>query len=132
MSVWTHVLGTIRFDNHDSKPILKPDFGVYCSPEEEDDSVWDNCIIPCGTEGSLHIELGKELDNESVARHIVLIFGGLRDYDDEQAIIDYFNKITENLAVRRALFTLEVSGKTSRTFVWKLDNTENEGFVEVF
>lgn len=128
MSVWTHVLGTIRFDNWFAFDLTayEPDVGIPCT-FEDDIEQWDKCNIPCGSEGSLTISKWEAPNETSVARYTITIFGNLRDYDNEQEIIDYFNRITKDQDIRQACFTFEVEGNNKvRTFVWQEDS-----FVEV-
>lgn len=127
MSIWTHVLGTIRFDSWPGLDAPEPDVGCPChftDPPEQ----WDKCNIPCGSEGSLKISKWEDPSKSTVAKYTFTIFGDLRDYDNEQEIINYFNRITNGQDVRQACFTIKVEGKAIRTFVWKDDGLG--GFVE--
>lgn len=132
MSIWTHVLGTIRFDSWTGLEPA-PNIGISChftDPPEQ----WDKCNIPCGSEGSLFISKWEDPSKSTVAKYTITIFGDLRDYDDEQGIIDYFNRITKDQDIRQACFTFYVEGKDARTFVWKENIWEKNGkekFVEV-
>lgn len=123
MSVWTHVLGTIRFDCCPGLNLPKPDVGVSCTWDDPEER-WDRCNVPCGSEGSLVISKWEEAERSCVARYTITIFGDLRDYDDEQEIINYFNRITKGQDIRQACFTFYVEGKDARTFVWFDDEFE--------
>ena len=127
MSIWTQVAGVIRFDSLVNKKI---DVGItYCYADDGD--VWDLCNVPCGSEGSLQVSRWVNPIEDSIAKYTISIFGSLRDYDNDQEIIEYFDKITKNEIVRQATFTISNNGGEARTFVWT-----NEGhdyaFKEVF
>jgi hypothetical protein len=125
MSIWTHVAGVIRFDYLlGLTPI--PDCGETCS-FEDDTNVWNKCTVPCGSEGSLQVSTWENPCKSSLASLTVSIFGDLRDYDDDQAIIDYFNRITKEPMIRQACFTIGIEGETERTFVFK-----DKEFKELF
>lgn len=109
MSIWTHVAGIIRVDailNLTEKPIYSYN-------------------VPCGSEGSLDVSLWENPHSSDLAKYTISIFGDLRDYDDEEEIIDYFTRITKGQMIRQACFTLEVEGATPRTFIW-----DEKGFIE--
>ncbi len=130
MSIWTHVVGVIRFDG---LPGLTPDpdVGIPCT-YHDNDKQWDKCNIPRGSEGSLSISKWRDPSGHSVAKDTITIFGDLRDYDNEQEIIDYFKRITKKQAIRQACFTFNVEGSPARTFVW--DDTSlvgNNFFKEI-
>ena len=124
MSTWTHVIGSIRFDG-----LLgmtpPPDCGIACS-FEDDKEQWDKCNIPCGSEGSLTI-LTWQNPKPAMALYTATIFGDLRDYEDEQEIIEYFKRITAGKVVRQACLSFCVEGSTTRTFTWDEDT-----FKEVY
>jgi hypothetical protein len=123
MSIWTHVAGIIRYD------------GLFGFGGMQEPDLNDN--IPTGSEGPLDAFMWKNPNSSHLAARTAYIFGDLRDYDDEQEIIDYFKRITENQMVRNACFTIDVEYKKDRTFVFKAEMDENytitfKGFVEVF
>lgn len=117
MSTWTHVIGSIRFDGLPGMT-PDPDCGTQCT-FEDDEEQWDKCNIPCGSEGSLIVSSWRDPSGQGLARDTVTIFGDLRDYEDEQAIIDYFHRIVSGMMVRQACFSFFVEGKETRTFVYK-------------
>ena len=125
MSTWTHVNSAIRFDS--LRMIQKkPDLGISVSFEDSGDA-WDRCNIPCGSEGSLTIDMWESPDESSMAAYNASIFGDLRDYDDDDEIISYFNRITEGQMVRAGFFSIDIR-ESHRYFVYEDDN----GFKEVF
>lgn len=122
MSVWTHVLGSIRFDGLSGiDPV--PDCGKTCT-WEDDETAWNECNVPCGSEGSLIISMWESPPDSGRDTYVATIFGDLRDYDDDQSIIDYFNNITNGRSINQAFFTI-VCNK-ARDFVY-IDDT----FVEI-
>ena len=124
MSIWTHVLGSIRFDGI---PGLtpEPDCGIPCT-FEDDEKQWDKCNIPCGSEGSLIISIWDNSFESSLASNTISIFGDLRSFDDEQQIIDYFERITKGRMIRQAFYTFYVEGSKERNFIYK-----DKGFLEI-
>ena len=84
MSIWTHVAGVIRFDSFLGEDL---DLGI---PVDFRDSLEDfcKCTLPCGSEGSLEYQIYENPDPHSVARWSVQFWGDLRDYDNEEEIIN--------------------------------------------
>lgn len=127
MSTWTHVCGVIRFDG---LSILgeshEPDCGNTCS-FEDDSEAWDKCNVPCGSEGSIQISKWTNPCSSSMARWTYSIFGDLRDYENDQEIIDYFNRIVDGKYVRQGCYSFEVEGSLKRIFTYD-ENTKM--FVE--
>jgi len=124
MSTWTHVVGVIRFDSLPGMP--EPNCGSTCE-YEDDESIWDKCTVPCGSEGSLQISKWENPASCSIARYTYSIFGDLRHYENGQEIIDYFNKIVKGQNIRQAFFSFYIGGGGTRSFVY-----DNKGeFVEV-
>ncbi len=119
MSIWTHVAGIVRVDGIGSVTPPIPKFNTW--QWEDDDATIDACDVPAGSEGSLYVEIWEAKEN-SVAKYTVSVFGDLRDYDDEEAIIAFFNKITSKgyapIGVRGGVFTVKVEGKSGRSFAW--------------
>ena len=124
MSVWTHVCGSIRFDGI-AGLTPEPDCGIPYT-FDDDEVQWSKCNIPCGSEGSLTISVWNNPYESSLASKTISIFGDLREYQNEQEIIDYFERITKGQMIRQAFYTFHVEGKEARNFVYK-----DEGFVEV-
>ena len=124
MSQWTHVNSSIRFD---SLRILqdKPDLGFAVS-FEDDEPAWEKCNIPCGSEGSLVIDLWENPSESCAAAYTANIFGDLRNYDDAEEIIAYFNRIIEGRNVRAGFFSIDIEGRDTRHFAYYA-----EAFVEL-
>lgn len=105
MSIWTHVAGVIRYDAVCALGETHPDLGNTCT-FGDDEAAWDKCNVPCGSEGSLVISKWTNPSDTSLAAYTVSIFGDLRDYDDDQEIINYFNRINNSMVTRQAIFTI--------------------------
>ena len=131
MSVWTHVVGVIRYDSFYND---EPDV-VITGGSRNVEFQLAHCNIPCGSEGGLQISKWTNPSMSSIAKYVITIFGDLRDYDDEEEIINYFDEITKGQFVRQANFTIMVEGNKSRVFVWDNETFlvgDDGGFVEVF
>ena len=118
MSRWTHVTGAIRFDGVAHVPTyrqtglatLKSILGktvTYDSPKED----WLKCSVPCGSKGSIQYHI-HEYDT-GLPWVIVAIWGDLRDYDNIQAIADWFSKIChEHPLVRQGVLEIQCGDQT--------------------
>lgn len=120
MSIWTHVAGIVRIDGL-AGMTLEPDYGRACT-FEDDDAAWDLCDIPCGSEGSLVISPWVNPNGSCLSRYTGSILGDLRDFDDDQKIVDYFNRITKGHRVRQGVFTIDNGYPDDiRTYVYSKD-----------
>jgi hypothetical protein len=126
MSIWTHVIGSIRFEGLIGAGDQAPDLGNQCE-FDDDEEIWDKCDIPLGSEGSLKTTLWTNPDDCCLARWTATIFGDLRSYEDEDEIIDYFNRIVEGKFVRQGCFSFHVGDSPQRLFVY---DREKKHFVE--
>ncbi len=119
MSTWTHIHGCIRIDgipalDNSIQERVRDALGKTCefdSPEES----WDVCNVPCGSEGSLQYQILTVGDG--MVLYTVAVWGDLRDYEDEQAIIDWFNKVTvdSGLAIRGAVLSYQTGTNDTKT-----------------
>lgn len=154
MSQWTHVAGVIRIDGMPSLVGLNQEqeraeiqrmIGNTCG-SYDDASKWDACNVPCGSEGSLqygysfygHDEVVSGfLASSSLSRGAITIWGDLRDYDDENEIIEWFKGIMAkfqpkhpenkgNFGIRDALLSIRVEGRGKKVCVWNDDKEEIE------
>lgn len=115
MSTWTHVNGIIRVDG-------VPQLMTNCTKEnlekilgptvnyDSDEKVWDDCKLPCGSEGSLQYEIIKAGDG--LVLWTIPVWGDLRDYDNVNEIKEWFNVITQesDLMIRSAIIEICVEG----------------------
>ena len=129
MSVWTHVCGCIRVDSlrlspeHSSKQKEKVREALGNIVEYGEDA--DKTTIPCGSEGSLEYEILENPDECSIAAFVVPVWGDLRDYDDADAIKEWFESVLVNLWVRNAVITIEVEYGKSITYSYTYEDVEN-------
>jgi len=119
MSVWTHVAGIVRIDGLAGVTPI-PDIGYTCD-FDDDEETWDRCNVPCGSEGSLHVDLWINPDAHALARFVIHVFGDLRDFDDEAEIVAYFDRLTDGQMVRQGCFTVDIEGQGQSTYTY----TEN-------
>ena len=114
MSRWTHVAGIIRIDSimRHMKPVTEPDLGRIISWEDMCDADEEDSIVPIGSEGSLHWSFEKTGSESSVSWGNLHISGDLRDYEDDEAIIEWIKSSTQSndWFIRQAIITIEVEG----------------------
>lgn len=75
-------------------------------------------FMPTGSEGSLQRLVWENPDKSCMASYTVTVFGDLRDYDDQQAIREWFDGVCEKCFIRQAVCNCMVDG-TSYTWEWK-------------
>lgn len=75
-------------------------------------------FMPTGSEGSLQRLVWENPDKSRAASYTVTVFGDLRDYNDQQAIHDWFDGVCEKCIIRQAVCNCEVGG-TSYTWEWE-------------
>lgn len=125
MSQWTHVNAAIRFDGLTKKELpTEKELGNICRWEDEDISHWGNCNIPCGSEGSIQYRIIKNPDKSALAAMVVVFYGDLRDYDDNNEIVHYFNRIIKDKFIRSGLLEIEVESKVM--LVYRYNSTDNQ------
>ncbi len=128
MSQWTHVNASIRYDSilEHGAP-TKEELGRICNWEDEDTSHWQDPDLPCGSEGSLHYEIIKTGGETSLASNAVIFTGDLRDYEDVDEILEYFDRITKGKMIRSGV--LEIVVEYKETLVYRFDS-ENKKWVK--
>ena len=128
MSNWTHVAGIIRIN---SIRCLENDlnfddiFGKECMFESSEETWNELCkyperFLPSGSEGTLQKSVWINRNKSCCAAYTVSIFGDLRDHDNPEEIIDWFERlINENdLWVRNAVITVENEWNGTMTWTW--------------
>lgn len=109
MSKWTHVNASIRFDGLTNKTLpTKKELGIVCKYGDEDESRWENPDLPCGSEGSIDYRIIKNPDKDCVAAMVVVFWGDLRDYDNIDEILQYFEEITIGKDIRSGILEIDV------------------------
>ena len=123
MSQWTHINASIRFDGIQGTELLptEKELGKICRWGDKDDSHWENPDLPCGSEGSLEYKIILNPDQNSLAAMVVVFYGDLRDYDDVDEIIDYFNKIVKNKSIRSGI--LEIDLEYENILIYQFDES---------
>lgn len=123
MSNWTHVAAIFRID-HFRIDGNEMDFTQFFGRELnafDGRYVWlesdkhPNKFLPCGSEGSLKMSVWTNPNPCAMAAYTVSIFGDLRDHDDVDEIIDWFEEkckaLKENKnvpwSIRQAVITVE-------------------------
>lgn len=112
MSIWTHVVGSIRVDGipniSGSVDAIKETLGKICTFEKWEEST----TLPCGSEGGLQY---KVIEYDTGLPWITIpIWGDLRDYDDVEAIKKWWFETLEKLGcIRDAVIHISVEGKES-------------------
>ena len=114
MSQWTHVNASIRFDGIlDSRLPTEEQLGEIIQFEDED----YNTILPCGSEGSIEYAIYRNPRGSSLAAMVVTWWGDLRDYNDVDEIMNYFNKIIVGRSIRSGIIEIDV--EYGFTYVYK-------------
>lgn len=124
MSNWTHVAGIIRLDDlrlDNSLPDFEGIFGKHVGYTDDWDEYYKHPerYLPCGSEGSLQMDVWINDDKSEVAAYVVAIHGDLRDHDSCDEIIDWFKSKIEPLWVRQAVIT--VRNECNGTKTWTYD-----------
>ena len=130
MSVWTHVAAVFRIDcvNREYRGVIvngRPEIKwdkvvgrqIYDGDWLTDDDYerrrmeedWDayrkhpKRFMPTGSEGSLQRLVWVNPDAYSAVRYTVTVFGDLRDYDDADAIKEWFESVCDRCTIRQAV-----------------------------
>jgi hypothetical protein len=136
MSRWTHVNGAIRVDaicGNFSKIELIEDiehcFGKtvkYLDPTE----MWDECTVPCGSEGSLQYEFIDNNEENSVNCGTILIHGDLREYWNKEEIINWVKQAistSEMWWVRSLCIKIDIDGEKSIILI----ESDHDNFIRL-
>lgn len=130
MSVWAHVAGIIRVDS--IRPLENElDFDKILGKEWDFNDMWDDepiyteyttfpdRFMPCGSEGSLHKHVWINPDKQEMSSYTISVFGDLRDYEDAQSIVDWFEECCDKLWVRQATIIVDISGQKTVNYIYK-------------
>ena len=121
MSVWTHVAAIFRVDSIRGlfpPPKFDEVFGKECLFESGAE-VWNDVdkhpenYLPMGSEGSLQKSVWVNPESCHLAAYTVSVFGDLRDYDDVQAIVEWFKDKCAKVRIRQACITVECENGNS-------------------
>lgn len=83
---------------------------------DDDENKWDDCNVPCGSEGSIQFVFYESPDMSSIAAYTVAVWGDLRDFgskEDIETVKKWFNSVTkgEGVMVRNAILEIDIDGK---------------------
>ena len=120
MSVWTHVCGCIRVDDiprkdYDRKEEIRRIMGNMTDCDE----YFGGTTLPCGSEGSLRYEILQNPSEGCIARFTIPVWGDLRDYNDDEAIEEWFNDVCSQMWIRDAVININVEGGVNRSVIYK-------------
>ena len=137
MSNWTHVAGIVRVDcwrGLEDSPNFDEIFGKEVHYKSGDD-VWNDFeehpddYLPYGSEGSLTKSVWINPNESYADAYTVSIFGDLRDHDDPDAIITWFenicNRIEEWWIVRDATVVVRNEELGYRTWFFEYIDEED-------
>ena len=132
MSVWTHVAAVFRVDGvrAEWRGPSRPDWDkitgrqIYDGDWLTEDSYeqermrqdWaayrkhPKRFMPTGSEGSLQRLIWVNPNHFDMARYTVTVFGDLRDYEDYEAIHQWFLSVCDKCHMRQAVCNCDVSG----------------------
>lgn len=128
MSQWTHVNASIRFDSVFNLGLPTEDeLGRICDFYDEDTSHWDNSILPCGSEGSIRYEIIRNEKDSDLAAMVIVFYGDLRDYDNKDYILEYFNRLTKGRMIRSGVLEIDIEYEGAYVFNY---NSEKEEWNE--
>lgn len=130
MSSWLHVAAIVRVDSLRlpelcglSEPSFEKIFGKerlwgHLRETHDDYEANPDGYLPCGSEGSLRMNVWTDPDESHVAAYTVSIFGDLRDRDDPLEIINWFKEkcFGGKMYIRQAV--IEVAGYCGDVIVW--------------
>lgn len=117
MSCWSHVAAIFRIDDFRFGAGPKPDFealfGMECLADSPK-SVWIEAdyspekFLPMGSEGSLRMTVWENPNIHHLAAYTVSIFGDLRDHEDVDGLIKWFDEKCKSVhMLRQAVITVE-------------------------
>lgn len=130
MSQWTHVVGALRIDGlpfGENEVSMEEYMGVPAVWNDNTD--WDKCTLPCGSEGSLRYQwIPSKGEPYSVNKGILIIWGDLRDYEDVDAIYEWIKKkileLPPSLMLRQMSFNINVECKGNFTVLTNAEGGE--------
>ena len=103
MSTWTHVVGAFRVDGIPSMP------GCFKKPQL-------HIRAPEGSEGPLDYDM--KVYGTGLTWLRVMVWGDLRDFDDEQEIVNWLDKVCAGCMLRDGIVTIGVEGKGRFIYEW--------------
>lgn len=135
MSQWTHINGSIRIDHIQQLAPPIPFGEIFKTAHYDDpDAKWNECNVPCGSEGSLQVNVWTNPDKSCLAVYTVNVFGDLRDYDNVDEVREWFRSIVKNpgLIIRDAVLTCNVEFHGIYTFIYQGRDEPILEYKEIF
>lgn len=135
MSVWTHVAGVIRADAFRFEDDPKPDWNelighpyLWGSMREDGDYLMSHPEqwMPSGSEGSLQYSVWENPNMSHITAYVISVFGDLRDYDDTDAIVEWFKKVCSRLWVRNAVIEADCGDGSPQVWSYTRDGGEED------
>jgi len=132
MSKWIHVAGIVRYDVFNlGRPVDEPEFNT-CSFNDERNK-WENCDVPCGSEGSLTVNKHDVYRTDNQAFITYAFSGDLRDYsyeDNHEELEAWLESLipdskTNPIIIRQACFQVDYEDKDG-TVVYQYDDELNK------
>jgi len=117
MSQWTHVNAAIRFDGLPGIS-KQPNLGTTVDYKDAQE-IWEACDVPCGSEGSLKFKV--TVVGEGLVWVNAHIWGDLRDYDNEQEIILYLERICKGQHVRSGIAEIGIEYQHTTIYRYEPD-----------
>lgn len=118
MSAWTHVVGNIRIDGIPGMGFNIKDIENAIGPMSLWESRNDNCILPKGSEGSLHYKIIQYANG--LCWLTIPIWGDLRDVDSHQEIEKWWNELLPKLGlIRDAILHIRTEGEDPVILTWE-------------
>jgi len=130
MSQWTHVNGSIRIDHLKVMSDYTDLNSKFKTCGFTDDEIeWKECNVPCGSEGSIQVNIWENPEDHHLAAYTVNFWGDLRDYDNEQELVDWFTKIIKSHMIRDAVMSIRIEYQSYSVYVSQYDEKTNENNV---
>lgn len=126
MSNWTHVAAIFRVDGFRRAYNFTEIFGKELNWNDSMDK-WRESeehpeqFLPLGSEGSLEMSVWENPDSSCLAAYTVSIFGDLRDHDNIDEIINWFDEKCKGIWIRQAVITVEneMYGTSTKTYKYE-------------
>lgn len=114
MSRWTHINGSIRVNSFRVLGVEIDFWSIFktCDYGDGEDE-WEFCNVPCGSEGSIQVNIWTNPSINDMAAYTVNFFGDLRDFGgkkDIDSVKEWFNNTCNKLNIRQAVIQIKDDG----------------------
>lgn len=137
MSQWTHCTATFRIDTFERDLTPEKLESLIGKPQGHGRpyiECGDVKVLPCGSEGSLEYSIYESPDESLMAAYVLTVFGDLRDYDDDKALVEWFEEACSHFMIRQAVITIDVEYQKTvfGSVVGEIgDDTYNFSYTEI-